>query len=276
MQDLLKCAVINDLSGFGRCSLTVAIPIISALGIQACPVPTAILSNHTGYSDFYFEDYSDRMKNYYEKWENLKLRFNSIYTGFLGSQMQISLILDFISRFKDDNTLLFVDPVMGDNGERYTTCDLPLCNGMRELVAHADIITPNLTEACILADVPYIHSVSPADHDKIFEIAEKLLDMGPHCVVITGVRTGGVMHNFVRSRDDNERFYVSSPFVAQEYCGTGDLFASLLCGYLTLGMPHREALQKTQNILTRALTYSHEMGVPPLDGVAFEPFLKEL
>ena len=276
MQDLLKCAVINDLSGYGRCSLTVAIPVISALGIQTCPVPTAILSNHTAYPDFYFEDYSDRMKPYYEKWKSLNLSFNSIYTGFLGSVKQISLILDFISQFKGEDTLLFVDPVMGDNGKRYATCDEDLCNGMRKLVACADIITPNLTEACILADAPYIDNVTPEDHDAIFEIAEKLLAMGPRCVVITGVHTDGVMYNFVRSIDDNERFYVSSPFVAQEYCGTGDLFASLLCGYLTLGVPHREALKKTQDIVSRALSYSHEMGVNPLDGVAFEPFLKEM
>ncbi len=276
MQDLLKCAVINDLSGFGRCSLTVALPVISALGIQACPVPTAILSNHTGYSDFYFEDYSDRMRSYYEKWDALNLHFNSIYTGFLGSKKQVSLILDFISRFKKEDTLLFVDPVMGDNGKRYTTCDLALCNAMGELVRHADIITPNLTEACILSNTPYIENVTEADHDKIFEIAEKLLEMGPKTVVITGIRTNGVMYNFVRSVDDDERFYTSSPFVAQEYCGTGDLFASLLCGYLTRGVPHKDALEKTQNILTKALDYSHKMGVHPLDGVAFEPFLKEI
>ncbi|MBR5479076.1 MAG: pyridoxamine kinase [Clostridia bacterium] len=276
MQNLLKCAVINDLSGFGRCSLTVALPVISALGIQACPVPTAILSNHTGYDDFYFEDYSDRMKLYYDKWEALNLHFNSIYTGFLGSEKQVSLILDFISRFKRDDTLLFVDPVMGDNGKRYTTCDENLCNRMRELVARADIITPNLTEACILSDTPYIEDVTLDHHDQIFEIGEKLLALGPKTVVITGIRTNGIMYNFVRSRENDERFCTSSPFVAQEYCGTGDLFASLLCGYLTLGVPHKEALEKTQNILSKALYHSHNMGVPPLDGVAFEPFLKEL
>lgn len=276
MQNLLKCAVINDLSGFGRCSLTVALPVISALGIQACPVPTAILSNHTGYSDFYFEDYSDRMKPYYDKWEALNLHFNSIYTGFLGSEKQVSLILDFICKFKKEDTLLFVDPVMGDNGKRYTTCDENLCSRMRELVARADIITPNLTEACILSDTPYIEEVTPDLHDKIFEIAEKLLALGPKTVVITGIRTDGIMYNFVRDRKNDERFYTSSPFVAREYCGTGDLFASLLCGYLTLGVPHKEALEKTQNILTKALTHSHNMGVSPLDGVAFEPFLKEL
>lgn len=276
MHDLLKCAVINDLSGFGRCSLTVALPVISALGIQTCPVPTAILSNHTAYSDFYFEDYSDRMKSYYEKWNALNLHFNSIYTGFLGSKEQVSLILDFIAQFKKDDTLLFVDPVIGDNGKRYATCDMPLCNAMRELVACADIITPNLTEACILSDTPYIENVTAKDHDKIFEIAENLLSLGPKTVVITGIRTDGIMHNFVRSVDNDERFYTSSPFVAQEYCGTGDLFASLLCGYLTLGIPHNEALEKTQHILTKALDYSHKLGGHPLDGVIFEPFLKEL
>lgn len=276
MHNLLKCAVVNDLSGFGRCSLTVAIPVISALGIQTCPVPTAIFSNHTGYDDFYFEDYTDRMQRYYEKWEHLNLHFDSIYTGFLGSEAQISLIYDFIARFKSDDTLLFVDPVMGDNGRMYTTYNDAMCQGMRELIARADIITPNLTEACLLAGAPYLSQVNPADHSTIFEIAETLLSMGPECVIITGVRTGNTMRNFVRSRHKNERFSVSAPFVAQEYCGTGDLFASLLCGYLTLGVPHREALQKTQRFLTRALIFSDTHHVHPLDGVAFEPLLKEL
>lgn len=276
MHDLLKCAVVNDLSGFGRCSLTVAIPVISALGIQTCPVPTAILSNHTGYDDFYFEDYTDRIQKYYEKWEKLNLHFNSIYTGFLGSNAQIALISDFIARFKAEDTLLFVDPVMGDNGSMYTTYNDAMCRGMRELISHADIITPNLTEACLLADVPYLSKVSPADHAAVFEIAETLLSMGPACVIITGVHTDGTMYNFVRSQKDHERFHISSPFVAQEYCGTGDLFASLLCGYLTRGVPHHEALQKTQDFVTRALTFSDAHHVNPLDGVAFEPLLKEL
>lgn len=276
MHDLLKCAVVNDLSGFGRCSLTVAIPVISALGIQTCPVPTAIFSNHTGYDDFYFEDYTDRMQKYYAKWEKLDLHFDSIYTGFLGSEAQISLISDFIARFKAEDTLLFVDPVMGDNGSMYATYNDAMCQGMRELIAHADIITPNLTEACLLAGVPYLPKVESGDHGAVFEIAETLLSMGPECVIITGIHTDGIMYNFVRSRRDNERFHISSPFVAQEYCGTGDLFASLLCGYLTLGVPHREALQKTQSFLTRALTFSHMHHVNPLDGVAFEPLLKEL
>ena len=274
MQELLKCAVINDLSGFGRCSLTVAIPVISALGIQTCPVPTAILSNHTAYDNFYFEDYTDRMKAYYEKWEHLNLNFDSIYTGFLGSEAQIELIYDFIARFKSKSTLLFVDPVMGDNGCMYTTYNDAMCAGMRKLIANADIITPNLTEACLLADIPY-DSISPSDKDAIFALSDKLLDMGPDCVVITGVHTDKMMHNFVRSRKGNERFCTSSPFVAREYCGTGDLFASLLCGYLTRGENHREAIEKTQNFVSKTLAFSHENGVHPLDGVAFEPFLKE-
>lgn len=275
METLLKCAVVNDLSGFGRCSLTVAIPVISALGIQTCPVPTAILSNHTAYDDFYFEDYTSRIRAYYEKWEHLHLQFDSIYTGFLGSEAQIALISDFIARFQSAHTLLFVDPVMGDNGSMYATYTAEMCRGMRTLLARADVVTPNLTEACLLADVPYLDAVREEDADLIYQIADKILDLGAKCAIITGVRIGNAMHNFVRSRD-GERFSLSAPFVAREYCGTGDLFASLLCGYLTLGMPHREALLKTQTFLSRALEFSAAHGVDPLDGLAFEPLLKEV
>ncbi|MEG2857909.1 MAG: bifunctional hydroxymethylpyrimidine kinase/phosphomethylpyrimidine kinase, partial [Clostridia bacterium] len=165
---LPKCAVINDLSGFGRCSLTVTRPILSAMGIQTCPLPTAILSNHTGYDNFYFADFTQHMREYYSKWDELNLSFDAIYTGFLGNAQQIEIILDFIDKFKSEKTLLFVDPVMGDNGDIYATYDKNLCSEMRRLVARADIITPNLTEACILAGVPYIDG--PAVREKIFSV----------------------------------------------------------------------------------------------------------
>lgn len=273
---LPKCAVINDLSGFGRCSLTVAIPILSALGIQACPLPTAILSNHTGYNDFYFQDFTNHMQVYFEKWQALSLHFDSIYTGFLGNEKQIEIILEFIHRFKKDGTLLFVDPVMGDHGGLYSTYNSDLCSGMKRLVAKADIITPNLTEACILADVPYINKITKNDHTHILEIGEKLLTQGPETVIITGVKTDDKVYNFVLNKKNNERFYEESDFVACEYCGTGDVFASLMCGYLTAGMDHREALKKATDFLVRTIKYSNYHHVDPLDGVAFETFLKNL
>ncbi len=267
-----KCAVINDLSGFGRCSLTVAIPILSAMGIQACPIPTAILSNHTGYDDYFFEDFTDNMQVYFEKWEKLGLEFDSIYTGFLGSEKQIELILEFVKKFRTDKTLLLVDPVMGDHGKIYATYNENLCDEMRRLVCLADVTTPNLTEACILAGVDYPENIC---NEQVFEIGEKLIDLGAKTAVITGVRNRGKMVNFVLSTS-GERLAVENDFVACEYCGTGDVFASLMCGYMTRGVDYKTALKHSAEFLINTIAYSHRTGVDPLDGVAFEKYLSEL
>ena len=267
-----KCAVINDLSGFGRCSLTVAIPVLSAMGVQACPVPTAILSNHTGYEDFHFRDFTNDMETYFSKWKKLGLEFDSIYTGFLGDERQIELILKFVEEFCTRDTLLLVDPVMGDHGKRYATCNDRLCDEMRRLVARAHVITPNLTEACILTGQDYPEN--PCS-ERVFEIGEKLLELGSDCAVITGVRKKGKMVNFVLDKS-GEPFAAESDFVACEYCGTGDLFASLMCGYMTLGIPCRVALERSADFLIKTISASYSLGVDPLDGVAFEKFLREI
>ncbi len=180
-----KIAVINDFSGFGRCSLTVSIPIISAMKIQCCALPTAILSNHTGYEDYFFDDYTDKMKAYYMKWEKLGLKFDGIYSGFLGSEKQAKIVEDFIERFSNENTVVTVDPAMADNGKMYATIDERLCREMKNLIPLSHIITPNLTEACILTDTAY--------HDdeysigEIEEIADRLEKMGAKKIVITGI-----------------------------------------------------------------------------------------
>lgn len=267
-----KCAVINDLSGFGRCSLTVAVPILSAMGVQACPVPTAILSNHTAYEDFFFEDLTDNMEIYFEKWKKLGLEFDSIYTGFLGNEKQIELILDFVKDFRSEKTLLLVDPVMGDNGKIYATYNEKMCEEMRRLVCLADLITPNLTEACILSGTDYPQKVS---EEQIFEIGEKLIGLGAKCAVITGVRKAGKMMNFVLDTE-GERLALENDFVACEYCGTGDVFASMMCGYMTRGVDCKTALERSADFLIKTIKYSHETDVHPLDGVAFERYLTEI
>ena len=150
-----KIAVINDISGFGRCSVAVAMPIISALKIQCCPVPTSIFSNHTGFPSYFFDDYTEKMPAYIAQWKKLGLEFDGITSGFLGSKAQIDIVKDFIRDFKTDRTTVVVDPVMGDYGKPYATYTPQLCQEMKRLVKYADILTPNLTEACILTDTPY-------------------------------------------------------------------------------------------------------------------------
>ena len=150
-----KIALINDITGFGRCSVAVELPVISMMKVQCCVIPTAILSNHTGFNSFYFDDYTPKMESYIEQWKNLNLAFNGICSGFLGSQSQISIVSDFIRDFSDKDTVVIVDPVMGDNGRKYSTYTDEMCDMMKQLAGQAHILTPNLTEACILTDTEY-------------------------------------------------------------------------------------------------------------------------
>ena len=179
-----KIALINDLSGFGRCSLVVALPIISAMKVQCCPLPTSIFSNHTGFPEYYMEDFTKQMIPYAEQWKKLKLTFNGICSGFLGSAEQIQIVRDFIRDFKTKETLVLIDPVMGDHGKAYSTYTAEMCRKMSELVQYADILTPNVTEACILTDTPYKKAWKTKE---IIAMAAKLADQGPSKVVITGI-----------------------------------------------------------------------------------------
>ena len=194
-----KIAVINDFSGFGRCSIAVALPIISAMRIQCCPVPTSIFSNHTGFDSFFFEDYTDRMQAYIDEWKKLGLEFRGISSGFLGSKEQIQIVIRFFREFRREDTIIVVDPVMGDYGKPYPTYTAQMCEEMKKLVTYTDILTPNLTEACILTDMPY-----HADHwrmREIMELAERLSVLGPAKVVITGIPQKTYVSNFCYEAD---------------------------------------------------------------------------
>ena len=197
LQHRRKVALVNDISGYGHCSTAVALPVISWLGIQCCPVPTAILSNHTGYNSCWFDDYTDNMQAYLNEWKKLGLKFDGIETGFLGSAKQIQIVRKMIKDFRTTETIVLVDPVMGDHGAIYRTYTDEMCREMKSLVALADIVTPNLTEACILADVPYHENFSKKD---LTDIAEKISSLGPSHVVITGIPQGEFIANFTYER----------------------------------------------------------------------------
>ena len=180
-----KAAVINDISGYGRCAITVALPIISKLKVQCCPVPTSIFSNHTGFPTYYFDDYTERMQPFIEQWKKLGLKFDGIQTGFLGSKKQIEIVSGFIRDFRQEETIVVVDPIMGDNGKSYATYTEEMCQEMRRLVTLADIITPNLTEACILTGTGYHEEKWKMK--ELRKLAMELRRMGPKKVVITGI-----------------------------------------------------------------------------------------
>ena len=180
-----RVALINDITGFGRCSITVQLPLISALKIQACPLPTAILAAHTGFPVHYMNDYTPHMLPYMDNWQALNLEFDGILSGFLSSEKQIDLVLEFIQRFKKPETLFVVDPVMGDGGKLYSSYTPKLCLAMRQLLPIADVLTPNLTEVCQLLDLEY--PTKMPTEDDLFHMAQAIENKGVKQIVITGL-----------------------------------------------------------------------------------------
>ena len=230
-----KIAVINDLSGFGRCSLVAAISAISAMGSSPCPLPTAVLSSQTGYPSYFCDDYTDKMTIFQQEWEKLQAHFDGIYTGFVASETQILHIFEFLDRFQGENTFLLVDPVMGDNGCSYDMFTPRLCDLMKELVLRADYITPNLTELCLLTDTDYSTFTQIDDpsllSERIKALAHTLIAHGPHTVIVTGIHfkdpeTGiAQMGNLSITKEQCKM--QAFPYIGGSYSGTGDLFASI-------------------------------------------------
>lgn len=268
-----RIAAIHDLSCFGRCSLTIALPVLSAMGCQCCPLPTALLSAHTGISGFTFLDTTDEMHRISAHWSQLSLHFQAIYTGFLGSAPQINLVEDFLRRFHAPDTLLVMDPVMGDHGTPYKTCTPALRQGLRELVAQADVITPNLTEAAILLDIPY-HESQTADAS---ELVRALSLQGQRSVVLTGYAAApGQVGALCYDRDTRQVEAVQTARVPQDFPGTGDLFASVLTGALTRGAPLLQAARTAVDFVGSCVARSVAEGAGEAEGVDFEPLLRQL
>lgn len=269
-----KCAVINDFSGFGRCSISVALPVLSALGVQCCSIPTAILSNHTGYPSYFFDSYTDKMDSYISEWKKLNLEFDTIFSGFLGCKEQIEIVSDFIRDFRAENTHIIVDPVMGDNGKIYTTYTDEMCRKMRDLASLADIITPNVTEACILAGEEY----KGEDIDEKFErkLLEALSLGGKRSVLITGVVRREYVCTCVFDKDTQEFYTIKNRRINKSYPGTGDLFASVLCGEITRGASLFEASKKASDFVEKTTEFTSQYDTDVNDGIAFESHLKLL
>lgn len=279
-----RIAVINDLSGLGKCSLTAAIPVLSVMGVQACPLPTAILSNQTGYESYYYDDYTKHMDAYTDEWSKRGLTLDGIYTGFLGSELQAEKILRFIDVFQKPDTLLLVDPVMGDSGHTYDIYTETFGTQMKRLVQRADVITPNLTELCILTDTDYssltARSGAPDYLEIIAAIGQKLLAQGIKTVIITGIL-------YQSPTDREKRYYnlvleenavtpISSAIHGGSYSGTGDLLASVVCAGMVRGDSALESVRRAVHFLETALAETANEQIPKNDGINFEPYLQLL
>lgn len=268
-----RVAAIHDMSGFGRCSLTVAIPILSAMGAQCCPLPTAFLSTHTGgFEGFTFLDMTDEMPKAAAHWKSLGLDFQAVYSGFLGSERQIGIVENFIRDFRGPDTVVVIDPVMGDHGQVYQTYTSAMCAGMARLAERADVITPNLTEAALLLGVPYQNL--PAGEDGCREIVERLSLDGRRSVVLTGASaapelTGAMCFDAKTGRTEA----VQTHRVPQEFHGTGDVFTSVLTGALVRGASLLEAVRKAVDFIRACAERTAQERLPMREGVDFEPLL---
>ena len=275
-----RIAAIHDLSCFGRCATTVVLPALSAMGYQVIPVPTALLSSHTGgFTDLYFKDLSDDMNSISDHFERLGLKFDAIYTGFLGSEKQIDIVLDFIKKFSTDETLIFVDPVMGDDGVLYSTYNDELCRRMRELCSVADIITPNLTEACFLSDVEYTDTSDMSEAEALAfadSLRKKLLGLTSGGVVITGIPHRNDMFGTYGYTAEERGSMYSVRRISKSYPGTGDLFACVLLGALLSGDSESDAIRFASDYISRVMEYTSQFDTPEREGVAFEHFMAEL
>lgn len=268
-----KIAVINDISGFGRCSITVALPIISHMKLQCCPLPTSIFSNHTGYEHYFFDDYTQKMREYIENWKLLGLEFEGIATGFLGSKEQIEIVEEFIREFRTERTKVIIDPVMGDNGVLYPTYTEEMRREMRKLVSYADILTPNLTECCFLTDTPYRES--GWSRKELFEMAEKLSGVGADKIVISGISMGEYLGNVVYETNGTKRI-IRSKRIAQERAGTGDIFSSIIAADCVNQVDFTESVKKAVKFIKDCMVITSKREIPSEDGVCFEEILYQL
>lgn len=279
-----KIAVINDLSGFGRCSLTAAISAISVMGVQPCPLPTAVLSAQTGYPSYYCDDYTDKMEHFREEWEKMGAQFAGIYTGFLASEVQVEHIFRFLDTFYKEDTFLLVDPVMGDEGRVYAMFTDGLLKQMKELAGKADIITPNLTEICLLTDYNFSDIQNMSDTKqmiaKIEQMAQEMIRKGPKTVVVTGIR-------YIDEKDKKKKIgnlvvteqksqLSAFPYIGGSFSGTGDLFASVIAGGMARGDDIFRIINLAGEFIEQAMKDSVMDQVEANDGVNYEKYLKML
>lgn len=270
-----RLAMINDIAGFGRCSTTVSLPVISVMKVQVCPVPTSVLSNHLGFPLCHFDDYTSHMRDYIKIWNELGLTFDGLYCGFLGNEEQIDIVQEFVEMFRPP--LFLLDPVMGDHGRAYSSITETHVQKMKALLPLADIITPNITEACLLTGTPW--KDGEWTMQELSGLCERLAslclkDSVSASIVITGIRQGDFLVNFLW--DDGVYTTVASPIAGASRPGTGDIFASILAADAVRGETLLSSVQKAANFVGLCIAGSEKAGTPVQEGVVFEKYLAAL
>lgn len=270
-----RMAAVHDMCGYGKCSLTAAIPILSAAGCDVCPVPTALFSAHTRYAVYTFHDTTDILDGYLDAWRKENVELDGVYSGFLGSAQQVAIIKRLYAEYP--HALRLVDPVMGDGGHTYPTYTPELCEAMRTLADGADVLMPNLTEAAILTGREY--PGQDLDDAQVSEIVDALLALGARNVVLKGIDRGdGKIRNIVASATTgaagrHELVHDKLPFMTH---GTGDAFASALCGAVMAGRPLAESAHIAGEFVRHAMEHTQSQPHHEERGVSFELDLDEM
>lgn len=272
-----RIVTIQDISCVGKCSITVALPIISAMGIEAAILPTAVLSTHTAFKGFTCKDLSDQIEPITEHWLNEGIGFDGIYTGYLASQQQIDQMKKLFKEFKTPNNFIFVDPAMGDAGKLYPAFDEAFAKKMATLCAQADFIVPNITEACFMTGMEYKENY---DESYINELLKKTSDLGAKITILTGVgfekgKTGVIGYD----KEKNETYYYSHEKLSSSYHGTGDVFSSACVGAITKGLGWKKAIEIAAEYTAESIRLTMQDGLLKWYGVHFEgavPYLLEL
>ena len=275
---LPRVATIQDLSGIGRCSLTAAIPILSSMGVQACPLPTAVLSNQTAFDSYASTSLTGHLACTIAEWKKQGRRFDAVSTGFIMNARQVQLVGGFLDHAKESESLIVVDPVMGDSGELYPMYDETMVDALRALIGKADVITPNLTEACLLTGDEY-----PGDFDSsddaatiskaVEDIAAKLCTLGPHTAIITGIQGGDIIYTVANESRVQEISCVGNKRIGGNFSGTGDILSAIVTGSLLRGDDIAAALELAGKLFEKAIKLSAKENTDPREGIAFERFL---
>lgn len=270
-----RALAIHDISCEGRCSLTVALPILSSCGIHTAVLPTALLSTHTGgFTGYSCLDLTGEMRRIRTHWDTLPLCFDGLYSGFLGSYEQIELVGETLQRYHTRTSLTLVDPVMADHGALYATYTPQMAGGMGELCRLADVIVPNLTEACLLLDMPYRET--PAEEEVCRMLEGLAARYGCSQVMITGVPRGNLLGAAGFCAADGSFSYAGAPRLPQVFCGTGDAFASALLAAMLAGQDTGRAVRTAVDFTHEAMMHTLANGLPLCYGVAFEQALPGL
>lgn len=271
---LKRIAAIHDLSGLGKCSLTVALPVISASGVECACIPTAVLSTHTGeFTGWTLRDLTDEMLPIARHWKRTGARFDGVYTGYLADPAQANTLEQVIDLISGPDTMLIVDPVMADNGSYYSNMGEEMCAAFRHLIRRADVITPNITEAALLTGMQY----TPDGHDEIYlhRLFDALAEMGPRVVTITGIRADGMIGNAAFHTGTGEVFRALRPMHEGLFYGTGDIFASSLAALLVRGASLQSALETATALTDDSIARSLRHNTPRRFGVDFEGALPD-